>query len=93
VKRGLVKAPIRIARPKRLLELILDIEEPYRERGADHHDRALHEQKGPKADKPDHQPRQPRNRRVRSHRAEPGLASRARISVVVEPPFGVRIKD
>ena len=76
-KRGFVKAPIAVVRPKRVLELMLDLEEPHRDRAANHHDRVLHETEGPQADKPDHQLRQPRDRRVGSHRAEPGLDSRA----------------
>ena len=77
VKCSFVKAPIAVVRPKRVLELMLDLEEPHRDRAANHHDRTLHEKEGPKADQPDHQPRQPRDRRVGPHRAEPGLDSSA----------------
>jgi len=54
VKRGFVKAPIAVVRPKRVLELMLDIEEPHRDRAADRHDRRLHEKEGPEANQPDH---------------------------------------
>ena len=52
VQRGLVKVPRFIVRPKRVLELVLDIEQPDAERGADQHDRQMHQEEWTKADRP-----------------------------------------
>ena len=68
-----MEAPVPMTRPKRILELMLDIEEPNGDRGADRHHRAMHKKERPDAYEPDHESDNPRYRRVRSHRAEPGL--------------------
>ncbi len=45
IESRLVKTPFAIVGPERILELVLHIEEPYRDRGAQDHHRRLHEKK------------------------------------------------
>ena len=40
-------------RPERVLELVLDVEQPDADRGGEQHDRQMHEQERPDADEPD----------------------------------------
>ena len=77
MKRRFVKAPIAIVGPKRILELMLDIEEPHGDRGADDNHWTLHKEKRPDPHHPDHHSDNSGDRRVGSHCAEPGLTTRA----------------
>ncbi len=51
---GFVKIPALVMGPERILELVLDIEQPDADRGGDKRDRQLNKQDWTKADQPDH---------------------------------------
>ena len=67
LERRFVKAPVAVVSPKRILELMLDIEEPYGDRGAYDHHRRLHEKKWPDPHQPDQHRRDAGDRRIGSH--------------------------
>ena len=47
-----MKIPALVALPRRLLKLMLHIEQPYAGRGGEQHDRKMHEQERRYADEP-----------------------------------------
>jgi len=69
---GLVKAPGLITGPGRVLELVLDIEQPDADRRSQNHDRQVHQQEGSDADQPDQRGDQNRDGGIRTHRTQPG---------------------
>ena len=50
-----MQVPVPVARPARLLELVLDVEHPDADRGGEQHDRQMHQQERLDADQPDQQ--------------------------------------
>jgi hypothetical protein len=77
VKGSLMYVPSLIASPKRVLELVLNIEQPDPERSADHRDRQMHEQEWTYAHGPDRDSRYQQNGEIRHHRAQPRLPTTA----------------
>ena len=65
--RSFVKAPGLVTGPRRVLELVLDIEQPDPNRRRQNHDRQVHKQERPKADEPDHRGDEYGNGGVRAH--------------------------
>ena len=63
--------------PNRILELVLDIEQPNPDRAREKHDGQMHEQERPDADQPYHGRDESRDRDVGRHGAEPGLPTAA----------------
>ena len=72
MQRGFVKTPGLITGPGRVLELVLDIEQPHADRRRQNHDRQMHQQEGPDADQPDHRGDENRDGSIRTHRTQPG---------------------
>ena len=64
-------------RPERILELVLDIEQPDADRGREQHDRHMHEQERTDADQPHHRGDESRDGDIGRHGAEPGLPAAA----------------
>src|SRR4029078_4692108 len=72
VQPGFVKIPAFITSPERILELVLDIEQPDADRGGEKRDPKLHTQEWTNADQPDHGCDQNCDCCVCRHRADPG---------------------
>src|SRR3982750_4085008 len=77
VQRGVLLDPSSIAFPERVLELVLDIEQPDPDRGGKQHDRKMHDEEGLDAEKTEEPPRDECNRGVGRHGTEPRLPSGA----------------
>jgi len=77
VKGSLMYVPSLSASPKRVLELVLNIEQPDPERSADQRDRQMHEQEWTYTHDPDRNSCYQQNGEVRRHRAQPGLPTAA----------------
>src|SRR6185437_1586986 len=73
VNGSVTKAPRLSSSPKRILELVLHVEQPHPQRGADEHDRQVHEQERDQAHRVYHADRCEKNREVCRHRAQPRL--------------------
>jgi len=71
MQRGLVKTPGLFTGPGRVLELMLNIEQPDTDRRRQNHDRQVHQQEWPDSDQPDHRGYQNRDGGVRTHCTQP----------------------
>ena len=72
VQGSLMHPPIPVFGPDRPFKLVLDVEQPYADRGGQQDDWDLHEQKRADPDKPDNRRRQDRESGIGCQRAEPG---------------------
>src|SRR5438309_1170179 len=77
VQRCVLLDPCSIAFPERVLELVLDIEQPDPDGGGKQHDRKMHDEEGLDADEPDEHRDDECDRGVGCHGAEPWLPSGA----------------
>jgi len=73
VQRSVVKIPGLVVGPVRVLELVLDVEQPDTNRRRQNNDRQMHKQERPIADQLDHRDDENREGDVRAHRAQPGF--------------------
>src|SRR5260370_41844276 len=78
VERRRVQVPGPIVGPERVLELMLDVEQPHPDGSSKKRNWEVHQQEWPNADEPYHDGDKNRDRRVRRHSAEPGLPAPAR---------------
>ena len=73
----LLKGPLSVMGPKRHLELMLDVEQPYPDRACEQNGRQLHEHERPNPDGTDQSSSDGCDRDVGRHGAEPGLPAAA----------------
>src|SRR6267142_2648284 len=68
-----MQVPALVALPRRMLELMLHVEQPYASRGGEERDREMHEKERLDADKPCERSDDDGNREIGCHCAGPGL--------------------
>src|ERR1700722_17391827 len=77
MQRGILEIPVGMMFPPRIFELMMEIKKPGTDRRGDQNDGKLDHQKRAETHQPDQSGGQKRYRHIRSHRAEPYLASAA----------------
>src|SRR5262245_10238589 len=73
IQSGLMQVPALVALPRRLLKLMLHVEQPYAGRGGEQYDRKMNEQERLNADEPRESSDDQGNREIRCHCAGPRL--------------------
>src|SRR5258708_39091782 len=77
IQGGLMSGPLAVMRPKRPLELVLNVEEPHPDRARQQGDWQMHEQKRSDADEPYQRSDDKRDGAIRRHGAQPGFPTAA----------------